>query len=81
MERRSRKSPRRIIEEYLAQATQLKAVDKKLLNYFLIYTDKYAGITQIDEFAMEDIEEFFLFWLLQGVFGWVYKGPFLHLIP
>ena len=54
-----------IIEEYLAQATQLKTVDKKLLNYFLIYTDKYAGITQIDEFAGEDIEEFFLFWLLR----------------
>ena len=53
------------VEEYLSQNTQLGPIDKKLLNYFLVYADKYAGIMQADEISKEDIEEFFLFWLLR----------------
>ena len=60
-------STARTIEEYLSQNTQLQAIDKKLLNYFLVYADKYAGIIQLDELSREDIEEFFLFWLLREI--------------
>ncbi len=56
-----------LIQDYLSQASGLLPLDNKLLEYFRTYCDSYAGILQFDDFTKEDLEEFFLFWLLKEI--------------
>jgi len=56
-----------VVQDYLAQSKNLEPISERILEYFQSYTDEYAGILQIDDFSKEDLEEFFLFWLLREV--------------
>jgi len=56
-----------IVQEYFILSKKLDKVSERLLEYFQSYTDEYAGILQIDDFSKEDLEEFFLFWLLREI--------------
>jgi hypothetical protein len=56
-----------IVQEYLGQAVKIDSIQKQLIEYFRIYAAEYSGILQIDDFAKEDLEEFFLFWLLREI--------------
>ncbi|TFH01770.1 MAG: hypothetical protein E4H13_03990 [Calditrichales bacterium] len=55
----------RVIQEYQAELPPDAMAARKLLEYFQEFMDEYAGIGQIDDLEKEDIEEFFLFWLLR----------------
>ncbi len=56
-----------VVQDYLIQSKYLDRVSKRILEYFKSYTEEYAGILQIDDFSKEDLEEFFLFWLLREI--------------
>ena len=56
-----------VLQDYIIQSKNLDRAGKRLLEYFQSYSDEYAGILQIDDFSKEDIEEFFLFWLLREI--------------
>jgi hypothetical protein len=56
-----------VVQDYLIQSKNLDRVGERVLAYFQSYTDEYAGILQIDDFSKEDLEEFFLFWLLREI--------------
>jgi hypothetical protein len=56
-----------VVQDYLIQAKNLDPIGERILEYFQSYTNEYAGILQIDDFAKEDLEEFFLFWLLREI--------------
>lgn len=56
-----------VIQDYLMQSTNLDPISEHLLNLFQSYANEYAGILQIDDFCKEDMEEFFLFWLLREI--------------
>ena len=56
-----------VVQDYMAQSQKLDTAGEKILEFFQSYADEYAGILQIDEFSKEDIEEFFLFWLLREI--------------
>jgi len=59
-----------IIQEYIAALSINEANSKVfhvLLGHFRNYCEKYAGIKQFDEITHEDLEEFFLFWLLREI--------------
>jgi hypothetical protein len=56
-----------LINDYLGQSQGTDALHEHLLEYFRVYTDEYAGILNIDDLSKEDLEEFFLFWLLREI--------------
>jgi hypothetical protein len=56
-----------VAQDYMAQSKNLEPISERILEYFQSYTDEYAGILQIDDFSKEDLEEFFLFWLLREI--------------
>jgi hypothetical protein len=56
-----------LIQDYMDQNSKLLPNDRKLLEYFRNYCDSYAGILQFDDLSKEDLEEFFLFWLLREI--------------
>jgi hypothetical protein len=56
-----------VVQDYLNQSESLDSISVRVLEYFQSYTDEYAGILQIDDFSKEDLEEFFLFWLLREI--------------
>jgi len=56
-----------VVQDYIVQSQNRDSIGEKVLEYFQSYTDEYAGILQIDDFAKEDFEEFFLFWLLREI--------------
>jgi hypothetical protein len=59
-----------VVADFLRQMTddeQEIAVSKKLLEYFKEYIDTYADLKRIDEIEVEDLEEFFLFWLVREI--------------
>jgi hypothetical protein len=56
-----------VVQDYMAQSKNLEPISERILEYFQSYTDEYAGILQIDDFSKEDLEEFFLFWLLREI--------------
>ena len=56
-----------IVQEYLGQATNIGSIQRQLIEYFRAYANEYSGILQIDDFTKEDLEEFFLFWLLREI--------------
>lgn len=56
-----------VVQDYLSQSKNLDSTSERVLEYFQSYTDEYAGILQIDDFTKEDLEEFFLFWLLREI--------------
>ncbi len=58
---------RSLIAEYIEQLpddSEIQAVEK-LLGYFKRYDEEYAGIIHINELAVEDLKEFFNFWLVR----------------
>ncbi len=56
-----------VVQDYISQLTENDLIKKRLMESFQTYSDEYAGILQIDEYSKEDLEEFFLFWLLREV--------------
>jgi hypothetical protein len=59
-----------VVADFLREAKENEketAVNKKLLEYFKEYTDTYADLKRIDELEVEDLEEFFLFWLVREI--------------
>ena len=56
-----------VVQECLLHSKNLDRIDERLLEYFQSFADEYAGILQIDNFSKEDLEEFFLFWLLREI--------------
>jgi hypothetical protein len=56
-----------VVQDYIIQSKDIDQGGERLLEYFQSYTDEYAGILQIDDFSKEDLEEFFLFWLLREI--------------
>lgn len=56
-----------VVQDYISQLTEDDLTRKRLMESFKTYSDEYAGILQIDEYSKEDLEEFFLFWLLREV--------------
>jgi len=56
-----------VVQDYIIQSKNLDPVGEQILEYFQSYTDEYAGILRIDDFTKEDLEEFFLFWLLREI--------------
>ena len=56
-----------VVQDYFLQSKNLDPLSERILEHFQSYTDEYAGILQIDDFSKEDLEEFFLFWLLREI--------------
>jgi hypothetical protein len=56
-----------VVQDYILQSKNLDSNCERVLEYFQSYSDEYAGILQIDDFSKEDLEEFFLFWLLREI--------------
>jgi hypothetical protein len=60
----------RVIEEYLGELALGEydsGVVRKLLGCFQEYAEHYAGLKRVDEIEEEDLEEFFLFWLIREI--------------
>ena len=56
-----------VIPEYISLLPENALARKQLMEYFQTFSEEYAGIFQIDEYSKEDLEEFFLFWLLREI--------------
>jgi hypothetical protein len=59
-----------LIHEYLSHLNKNEVNSKQvniLLDYFRNYTETYAGIKQIDEITYDDLEEFFIYWLIREI--------------
>jgi len=59
-----------VIEEYLSELKDNEnemVLVHKLLERFQVYAEQYAGLKRIDEIEEEDMEEFFLFWLIREI--------------
>jgi hypothetical protein len=56
-----------VIQDYIIQSHHISPVCERILGYLRTYSSEYAGILQIDDFSKEDLEEFFLFWLLREI--------------
>jgi len=57
-----------VVADFLRQLKEDETeVYKKLLGYFQEYIDTYADLKRIDEIEVEDLEEFFLFWLVREI--------------
>ena len=60
----------KLIEEFLYDADQSKngfEKDAVTLKYFQNYLEEYAGIDSLDEITDEDLEEYFVFWLIREI--------------
>jgi hypothetical protein len=58
----------KLITEFLNQADQLDyhfENDERIIKYFRSYLEDYAGIDSVEEITFEDLEEFFIFWLIR----------------
>ena len=61
---------KKMIEEFLHEADQSKngfEKDAVTLKYFQNYLEEYAGIDSLDEITYEDLEEYFVFWLIREI--------------
>lgn len=55
------------VQEYISQAKNHDIVRDRILNFFSTFAADYAGIVKIDDFSSEDLEEFFIFWLIREI--------------